>query len=128
MSLTPDDVRSAEFGTAPIGRRGYSKREVEEFVERLALTLEGEDDVTAAEVHHVAFGRPPIGKRGYDERDVDEFLDNVEDVLAERSGLNPKAHRVPAARAQSQAAEQRAEPMNPSPATLASRLQAIRRR
>lgn len=103
MSFTADDAARVEFGNAPIGRRGYAKDEVDGFVQRIARTLAGEDDLTAAEVHHVEFGRPIIGKRGYDERQVDEFLDEVETELLNRSGLHPAGHQVPAARQHDQA-------------------------
>jgi DivIVA domain-containing protein len=95
MSLTAEDVYRAEFGNAPIGRRGYAKNEVDAFVRRIAKTLEDEDDLTAAEVHHVEFDKPLIGKRGYDEREVDEFLEKAEDTLAHRFG---QTYRLPAAR------------------------------
>ncbi|SFP40405.1 DivIVA domain-containing protein [Amycolatopsis arida] len=103
MSFTADDATHVEFATAPIGRRGYAKHEVDDFVRRIAKTLAGEDDLTAAEVHHVEFGRPLIGKRGYDEKQVDEFLDAVEDELIQRSGMSRTAHQVPPARQEDQA-------------------------
>ncbi|WP_007023509.1 DivIVA domain-containing protein [Saccharomonospora iraqiensis] len=81
MSLTADEVAGIEFGDAPLGRRGYSKTEVDAFVRRVARALAGADDLTAAEVHHVRFSRPLLGRRGYDEREVDEFLDAVEEQL-----------------------------------------------
>ncbi|GHF00862.1 DivIVA domain-containing protein [Amycolatopsis deserti] len=106
MSLSAEDVYRVEFGNAPIGRRGYAKHEVDEFVERIARTLAGEDDLTAAEVHHVMFSKPLLGKRGYDEREVDEFLDQVEDEFARRGG---RPYPVPEARTVTQATEPRTE-------------------
>jgi DivIVA domain-containing protein len=103
MPLTADDAANVEFGNAPIGRRGYAKNEVDDFLGRIVRTLHGEDDLTAAEVHHVQFGKPIIGRRGYDERLVDEFLDDVETELINRSGLTPARHQVPAARKHDQA-------------------------
>ncbi|WP_020670305.1 DivIVA domain-containing protein [Amycolatopsis nigrescens] len=103
MSLTIEDVNAAEFGNSPIGRRGYAKGEVDEFLGRIAQTLAGKDDLTAAEVHHVLFNRPIIGKRGYDEREVDEFLDKAEEELASRTGV--RAQPVPDARDESEAAQ-----------------------
>ncbi|OQO92527.1 cell division protein DivIVA [Saccharomonospora piscinae] len=82
MSFTAEDVRDVQFDNAPFGRRGYAKAEVDEFVDRVALTLAGHDDISAAEVHHVRFGRPLLGRRGYDEQQVDEFLDAVEEQFA----------------------------------------------
>ncbi|HVW39894.1 MAG TPA: DivIVA domain-containing protein [Amycolatopsis sp.] len=106
MSLTAEDVNRMEFGNAPLGRRGYAKNEVDEFVRRIAKTLKDEDDLTAAEVHHVMFSKPLIGKRGYDERAVDDFLDAAEDTLAARTGR--QATPLPAARDESEATRARA--------------------
>ncbi|WP_051790973.1 DivIVA domain-containing protein [Amycolatopsis jejuensis] len=106
MSFTAEDLTEVTFGNAPIGRRGYAKHEVDDFVGRIAKTIADEDDLTAAEVHHVLFSKPLIGKRGYDEREVDEFLDEVEAQLADRSGR--RAPTVPGARDQSEATTERA--------------------
>jgi DivIVA domain-containing protein len=111
MSLTAEDVYRMEFGNAPIGRRGYAKNDVDEFIRRIAKTLTDEDDLTAAEVHHVMFSKPLIGKRGYDERQVDEFLDTAEDELARRTG---RPHALPVAREESEATATRAEPAVPT--------------
>jgi DivIVA domain-containing protein len=107
MSFTAEDLTEVTFGNAPIGRRGYAKDEVDEFVRRIAKTLDEEDDLTAAEVHHVVFSKPLIGKRGYDEREVDEFLDAVEDQLASRTGQVP---HLPGARTAPEATDERATP------------------
>ena len=107
MSFTAEDLAGLTFGNAPIGRRGYAKHEVDEFVARIAKTLTDEDDLTAAEVHHVLFAKPLIGKRGYDERAVDEFLDQVEDQLAATSGQ--RAPLVPGSRTAEQATASRAD-------------------
>ncbi|NKQ56685.1 DivIVA domain-containing protein [Amycolatopsis sp. K13G38] len=115
MSLTAEDVYRIEFGNAPIGRRGYAKNEVDEFVRRIAKTLADEDDLTAAEVHHVAFSKPLIGKRGYDEREVDDFLDEAEEELADRTGR--RATPLPIAREGSEATAARAMPPSPIPRT-----------
>ncbi|ASR38053.1 cell division protein DivIVA [Prauserella marina] len=109
MSLTAEDVRNVEFSNAPVGRRGYAKHEVDDFMVRIAKTLSKEDDVSAAEVHHVQFGRPLIGRRGYDEREVDDFLDQIEEMMIDEAGLRPHAYRVPAARDRSP--ESSAEPV-----------------
>jgi DivIVA domain-containing protein len=108
MSFTTEDVAGVEFGTSPIGKRGYAKSEVDEFVRRIAKTFADEDDLTAAEVHHVMFSKPLIGKRGYDERQVDEFLDSVESELVNRTGV--RSNRVPSARDETQATDERARP------------------
>jgi len=109
MTLTADDVHVIEFRNAPIGRRGYAREQVDEFMERIARTLDGQDDLTPAEVHHVVFAKPIIGRRGYDEREVDEFLDRAEEELAHLSGLGVRG--VPCAREHDQAGVARyAEP------------------
>jgi DivIVA domain-containing protein len=107
MSFTAEDLAEVTFGNAPIGRRGYAKHEVDEFVRRIAKTFAEEDDLTAAEVHHVMFAKPLIGKRGYDEREVDTFLDQVEDQLAAHTGHAPD---LPGARAEHEATAERAAP------------------
>lgn len=106
MTLTIDDVQHAEFPSAPIGRRGYAREQVDDFLDRIVRTLADEDDLTAAEVHHVTFGRPMIGKRGYDEKEVDEFLDKAEETLVEHRGQ--EIHQVPSAREHHQATDSRA--------------------
>ncbi|MEU4666751.1 DivIVA domain-containing protein [Amycolatopsis sp. NPDC023774] len=106
MSFTAEDLIEVTFGNAPIGRRGYAKQEVDEFVRRIAKTIAEEDDLTAAEVHHVMFNKPLIGKRGYDEREVDQFLDAVEEQLADLSGR--RAPAVPGARDEHEATASRA--------------------
>ncbi len=113
MSFTTEDLAEVSFGHAPIGRRGYAKGEVDEFVRRIARTLADEDDLTAAEVHHVMFSKPLIGKRGYDEKEVDDFLDQVEDQLADRTGHAPG---LPGARAEHEATAERATPPAPAEA------------
>src|ERR1700754_4273546 len=106
MSFTAEDLTEVTFGNAPIGRRGYAKQEVDEFVRRIAKTIAEEDDLTAAEVHHVMFNKPLIGKRGYDEREVDQFLDAVEEQLADLSGR--RAPIVPGTRDEHEATASRA--------------------
>jgi len=106
MSFTAEDLAEVAFGNAPIGRRGYAKHEVDDFVRRIAKTIADEDDLTAAEVHHVLFAKPLIGKRGYDEREVDQFLDAVEAQLADLSGR--RAPAIPGSRGPSEALLERA--------------------
>src|SRR5438067_11143 len=105
MSYSLDDINRIEFGTAPFGRRGYAKPEVDRFIERIAKTLADDDNLTAAEVHHVMFGKPLIGKRGYDELQVNSFLDFIEDQLANRTGHSSP---LPAARTHTDATAPRA--------------------
>ncbi|HET6504751.1 MAG TPA: DivIVA domain-containing protein [Amycolatopsis sp.] len=108
MSFTAQDIYGIEFSNAPIGRRGYAKNEVDRFVDRIAKTLDEQDDLTAAEVHHVMFAKPLLGRRGYDEREVDDFLDTVEDQLATTSGRS--SHPLPRAREEAQAIDAVTEP------------------
>ncbi|PXY17707.1 cell division protein DivIVA [Prauserella sp. PE36] len=87
MTVTSDDVRDIRFPEAPFGTRGYNEVQVDAFLDRIAATLDGEDDVSAAEVHDVAFRLTPLAKRGgYDQTAVDTFLRAVETTLAARSG------------------------------------------
>ena len=118
MSFTAEDLAEVTFGNAPIGRRGYAKHEVDEFVRRIAKTFAEEDDLTAAEVHHVMFSKPLIGKRGYDEKEVDDFLDQVESQLAARTGHAPE---LPGARAEHEATAERATPPTLRPERLHQR-------
>jgi DivIVA domain-containing protein len=99
--LNTDEVQNIHFPNAPIGRRGYAKHEVDEFMARIHKTLHDEDDLTAAEVHHVAFSKPLVGRRGYDERQVDHFLDRAEDAISERTGL--RGGHIPLSRRPSEA-------------------------
>ncbi|MGA6165217.1 DivIVA domain-containing protein [Amycolatopsis magusensis] len=91
MVLTAADVLSIRFQRAPIGSRGYSEAAVDDFLDRVAKTLDGQDHLTAAQVHEAAFGKPPLGKRGYDQQEVDAFLRQVESTLAAREGWTPHA-------------------------------------
>src|SRR4030081_493811 len=82
MAVTSTEARTMRFDRAPIGTRGYYEPEVDAFLDRVAATLDGEDDVNADEVHHVAFSKAPLSKRGYDDAAVDAFLRLVETTLA----------------------------------------------
>ena len=108
MSFTTEDVAGVEFGTSPVGKRGYAKGEVDEFVRRIAKTFAGQDNLTAGAVHHAMFSKPLIGKRGYDEHEVDDFLDAVENDLINRTDVH--SHQVPGAREHDQATDERAQP------------------
>ncbi|WP_019814295.1 DivIVA domain-containing protein [Saccharomonospora saliphila] len=93
MSFTADDLSQVEFGNAPLGRRGYSKTEVDAFVRRIERALAGRGGLTPADIDRVQFGRPLLGRRGYDEREVDEFLDDARERLA-RGGAFRAAPRT----------------------------------
>lgn len=85
MNITADDVDRAWFPPAPFGTRGYNQMQVDAFLNRVAATLDGQDTVTATDVHRVAFTLSPMGRRGgYDPAAVDSFLRVVETTLAAR--------------------------------------------
>jgi len=95
MAVSSIEARTIQFDRAPIGTRGYHEPEVDAFVDRVAATLEGEDTVTAEEVHDVAFSKAPLSKRGYDHSAVDAFLRLVEGTLAS-SSTYPGGYIAPA--------------------------------
>jgi DivIVA domain-containing protein len=68
-------------------RPGYTKAEVDAFVERiegtLGRTLPPDQQVTAQEIRDVIFTTTRLGV-GYDEREVDSALDRYEAELAAR--------------------------------------------
>jgi DivIVA domain-containing protein len=85
--LTPDDVRSIQFGKAPFGRRGYDEEQVDAFLDQVEEDLRARYAaggnlvpvlLTGADVQDVAFRRAPWGRRGYNEEEVDSFLDEVQ--------------------------------------------------
>ncbi|GAB3487108.1 DivIVA domain-containing protein [Amycolatopsis cihanbeyliensis] len=81
MAVTAEDVHNVRFPRAALGTRGYNEVQVDRFLDRVAATLEGEDNISAAVVHEVSFSRTPLGRRGYDEAAVDAFLRLVESTL-----------------------------------------------
>ncbi|MGO1049563.1 MULTISPECIES: DivIVA domain-containing protein [unclassified Crossiella] len=80
--LTPTDVRTVEFSTSSLLRRGYDEGEVDAFLDRVEATLLGKDSVTARDVDEVTFSKPPLGRRGYNVDEVDAFLDQVVATLS----------------------------------------------
>jgi DivIVA domain-containing protein len=90
--LTPADVRSVVFDKAPLGKRGYDEKQVDDFLDRIEAALNGNDHLSADEVRKVVFSDAPLIKRGYHEEQVDDFLDAVVGTLAERE----QRERVPA--------------------------------
>ncbi|WP_086821372.1 DivIVA domain-containing protein [Allokutzneria sp. NRRL B-24872] len=84
MGLTADEVRDKRFSKARLGRRGYSEVEVIGFLAEVANTLEGQGEVSAAQVHNIAFSTS-LGVGGFDEEEVDTYLDLVEEELAARA-------------------------------------------
>ncbi|HEV8562971.1 MAG TPA: DivIVA domain-containing protein [Actinophytocola sp.] len=82
--LTPDEVRNVVFDKAPLGKRGYRERQVDDFLDRIEAALRGRDNLSAADVRDVAFEEAPRVKRGYHEDQVDSFLDIVITTLEQR--------------------------------------------
>jgi DivIVA domain-containing protein len=83
--LTPDDVRTVAFDTAPLGRRGYLMAQVDAFLDRVDDALSGRTIMTSDEVREVTFGMGgAVRNRGYDEHQVDAFLELVAETLSSR--------------------------------------------
>ncbi|MGV9797675.1 DivIVA domain-containing protein [Mycobacterium sp. NPDC003449] len=76
-ALTADDIRGADFPKPPIGKRGYDKKSVDDFLQLVARRLEGRGHLSAEDVRNIAFPKPPVLQRGYDEDEVDRLLDDV---------------------------------------------------
>ncbi|CDP87178.1 MULTISPECIES: DivIVA domain-containing protein [Mycolicibacterium] len=75
--LTAEDVRSTEFSKPPLGKRGYDKKSVDDFLALVARRLDGRGHLGAEDVRNIAFPKPPLFQRGYNEDDVDALLDAV---------------------------------------------------
>lgn len=90
MSLTSNDVRNVQFTTVRL-REGYDMREVDEFLDRIVLTLEERESGRAASasaltgdtVREHQFKTVRLAE-GYDLGEVDTFLDNVTATLDEQ--------------------------------------------
>ncbi|WP_438816867.1 DivIVA domain-containing protein [Umezawaea beigongshangensis] len=89
--LTAREVRAVAFSKPPRGRRGYLETQVDKFLDRIADTLLGQDDLTPDDVRNVMFSRPLIGRRGYHEGEVDTFLSRVEEHLRGELARKEKA-------------------------------------
>jgi DivIVA domain-containing protein len=83
-SLTGNDVRQAVFAKPPLGKRGYDARQVDEFMAKVAATLDGQGSVTADEMHNVIFRPAGLRDRGYREDEVDAMLDLAASILRRR--------------------------------------------
>ncbi|MFN3004021.1 DivIVA domain-containing protein [Mycolicibacterium wolinskyi] len=79
--LTAEDVRNAEFSKPPIGKRGYDKKSVDDFLQLVARRLDGRGHLSADDVRNIGFPKPPMFQRGYDEDEVDALLDAVVTTL-----------------------------------------------
>jgi DivIVA domain-containing protein len=93
-ALTPEEVHDVVFDKAPLGKRGYDEKQVDDFLDRIEATLAGADSLTADDVRSVVFQDAPLIKRGYHEDQVDEFLDLVVSTLEARE--RALARRAPA--------------------------------
>jgi DivIVA domain-containing protein len=82
------------FSRAGALRRGYHPDDVDEFVDRVVATLDGQDGVTVEQVRTAPF-RPRRG--GYREDAVDEAMDRVVEHLLQvrRQADAPQAPPVP---------------------------------
>ena len=83
QALTADDVRNAVFTTPPMGKRGYDKKSVDDFLQLVARRLDGRGHLTASDVRGIAFPKSPLLKRGYDMNQVDTLLNAVVHTLSE---------------------------------------------
>lgn len=75
--LTADEVRSTEFSKPPLGKRGYDKKSVDDFLALVARRLDGRGQLNADDVRNIMFPAPPVLRRGYNEDEVDRLLDAV---------------------------------------------------
>ncbi|MCV7066889.1 DivIVA domain-containing protein [Mycolicibacterium houstonense] len=75
--LTAEDVRSTELSKPPLGKRGYDKKSVDDFLALVARRLDGRGHLSADDVRNIAFPKPPLFQRGYNEDEVDALLDAV---------------------------------------------------
>ncbi|BBX28348.1 DivIVA domain-containing protein [Mycolicibacterium alvei] len=75
--LTAEDVRSTEFSKSKLGKRGYHKKSVDDFLALVARRLDGRGHLGADDVRSIVFPKPPMFQRGYDEDEVDSLLDAV---------------------------------------------------
>jgi len=87
VPLTPNDVHDVRFDHAPLGKRGYHEDQVDSFLDRVELALQGEVVLTVQEVKEVEFDQGGLVRRGYDEKQVDDFL---EAVVIQLEGGDPK--------------------------------------
>ncbi|MBH0774977.1 DivIVA domain-containing protein [Nocardia bovistercoris] len=88
--VTPEDARRIHFAMPSVGHHGYDADRVDEFLERVASTLEGGSGLTADDIRRVDFESPRFGARGYQADEVDEFLDRVRAELEHRArGVRP---------------------------------------
>lgn len=75
--LTAEDVRSTVFSKPPLGKRGYDRKSVDDFLSLVARRLDGRGHLSGDDVRSIAFPKQPMFQRGYDEDEVDGLLDAV---------------------------------------------------
>jgi DivIVA domain-containing protein len=84
--LSGYQVRQTVLKNSPIGRPGYDKQQVDEFVERAANTLDGSGlPLSMDQVRQAGFSHPKGLHRGYDVDDVHALLDRITAELRRRS-------------------------------------------
>ncbi|HST47709.1 DivIVA domain-containing protein [Jatrophihabitans sp.] len=98
-SLTGNEVRGAVFAKPPLGSHGYDSHEVDEFMDKIAATLDGFGSVTADEVADRRFSLASSrwGNRGYRQDEVDAMLAVVASILRGRAagGETPPGSATP---------------------------------
>jgi DivIVA domain-containing protein len=84
--LSGYQIRQAILPDSPIGARGYDKRQVDEYLERLATTLDRSGmSLPADQEHRGSFELTNRLRRGYRVEEVDALLERVAAELARRS-------------------------------------------
>lgn len=84
--LSGYQLRQAVLPHAPIGTRGYDKRQVDEYLERLADTLDRSGMAPPADqMRRVCFDLTNGLRRGYRVEEVDALLDRITAELRRRS-------------------------------------------
>ncbi|MGP4020857.1 DivIVA domain-containing protein [Saccharopolyspora sp. 5N708] len=80
--LTPEVIGNLVLSSSTPGESGYDEDEVDDFLDRVAATLRGDDTLTSQDVQTVAFRELPESDGGYDQDEVDSLLDLIEEHLA----------------------------------------------
>lgn len=84
--LSGYQLRQASFPNSPIGTRGYDKRQVDEYLERLANTLDRSGmPLPADQEHRGSFELTNRLRRGYRVEEVDALLERAAAELRRRN-------------------------------------------